>query len=136
VAVILRSAHPFLNEWYRAAALAEGERCAAWTPLLASPGGGSLANLYRRPDGVFVLIDMNGRWFEIDAHRSTITKMGWRWEEPAPGPYLGCFAATKGNDFRTFAFIGASERPEQSPYWTKDPEADGSEDWARPTPWR
>lgn len=129
VTVILRSAHPFLNEWSRAIALTEGEQCVTWTALFVDSGSGSLANLYRRPDGALILADMNGRWFKIDSDRRSIVDAGWHWEEPAPGDYLGCFDVKAGTDARTFAFIPASDRAERSPYWVKDPDFDRSKGW-------
>jgi len=85
-------------------------------PLHPDPGGRSLANLYRRADGNYLLIDMNGRWVQVSPKRLTLTHLGMHGKEQPKADYIGRFAFR--NDGKRFRFRRADGIPLR-PYCSK-----------------
>jgi hypothetical protein len=67
IAVERKSAHPFLAEFDRLLVLKRDGVEIIAEQLYMDTGSDSLANLYLLRTGAYLLVDMNGGWFEVDA---------------------------------------------------------------------
>jgi hypothetical protein len=121
IAVERKSAHPFLAEFDRLLVLKRDGVEIIAEQLYMDTGSDSLANLYLLRTGAYLLVDMNGGWFEVDAGGMMLRNKGWHWEDAIEGTYLGCFTTDKKT--KVFGFIGASQKKESSAYLIKDPES-------------
>lgn len=111
--------HPFLAEFERSLVLERDGTGLVKDRLYPGTGSGSLANLYQVKKDQYVLVDMNGYWFEIDVKAGQLKAGGWHWEEEAPGGYVGCFTFDAKKE--RFGFFSPAEMKERSPYMVKDP---------------
>lgn len=119
ISVELKRSHPFLAEWERCVVLQRNGIALAKDYLFPDTGSGALANLYRVKNDQYLLVDMNGYWFEIDAKIGAVKAGDWHWAQQVAGAYVGCFSFD--SEKKRFGFFSPAEMKERSPYLIKDP---------------
>jgi len=118
VRVVVSGRHPFLRDHSRDCIVTRDGVELTRFPLYPDPGLGVHSNLYRAENGDYVLIDINGTWYEIDAEDGRLLQKEWKWNDMTPPDYLGVFEYD-GTD--EYVFYPALEKPEPEIYGFKDP---------------
>lgn len=116
--ILVNDQHPFLRDHGRECIISRDGTDLTRFKLYGDPGVGVHSNLYRNAEGNYVLVDINGVWYFINAHSGEMIGYEWHWMDPSPGEYLGTY---QYDDRAEYRFVAASEKPEGDIYGFKDP---------------